>query len=231
MGHFGKLVRFVRLNMRGGSIGIEFIATYRFPDAVREKFAHAHPELDDEAHTQVFEGLKSYFAVCAVAPGAIAGMPSRIVEGAWHTFMQFTRDYAAFCECAFGRPLHAPDDAGGSDTARAALGHTWRVACAREHIDARRASRLPLLFAIDRRLKVPNGRYYALNDTDAEAARCLLGAASIVYLAAAMAGLGNDADGIFLLPHGDAAPDALGEITGGGDLGDVSGGGDFGGTA
>jgi len=233
MGQVGRLVRYFRLSMLGRSTGIAFIEAYEFPELVHTKFAQAHPELDADAHAQVFDALKAYFAACVVAPNAIAGMPSRIVDGAWHTFMLFPRDYAAFCERAFGRFPHAPDDTGADDDAKTALDHTWRVACARERIDARQASRLPLLFAIDRRLKVPDGRYYALNDTDAVAARRLLGATSIVYLAAVMGGAGAPygTDGLFLSPYGDAAPDAIGDIASIGDIGDPGGGGDLGGAA
>ena len=186
---------------------LSFIAEYRFPRAVLMRFAAAHPTLDAAAHAQVFAGLRDYFAICAADPRTRAGMPSAIVDDAWHTFILSTRDYTAFCERAFGGYLHhAPADAAGNEDD---IGHTWRLACAREQISPTSPSRLPRLFAIDRDLAVPGARYYALNETDAERTRQMMGNSAMVSLAIAFGMLDSWTDPIFremheLAPHHDA---------------------------
>jgi hypothetical protein len=39
-------------------------------------------------------------------PSARLSMPSVLVDDMWHKFLLHTRDYAAFCDAAFGRFLH-----------------------------------------------------------------------------------------------------------------------------
>ena len=175
----------------------------------------------------MFEALKSFFGVHALAPGGIAGVPSRIVEDAWQTFAR-SPDYARFCERAIGHHL-APAPA----TERA-LARTWAVACAREGIEPRRPSRLPRLFAIDRELRVPNGRYYALNDSDSEMARRMLGVSALVMIAGTLTVGETDApglwDGALADAHLiDALPGHAGDmaVADGGDFA----GGDFGGSS
>ena len=40
---------------------------------------------------------------------------------------------------------------------------TWRIACAKEDIDPKVLDRLPLIFAINAMLSIPNGFTYELN--------------------------------------------------------------------
>lgn len=163
---------------------LAFIETYRFPDAVQARFAAEHPDFDAEERADVFEGLRDYFAICAADPDGRAGMPSRIVDEAWHTFILFTREYADFCERAFGGFLHhAPSGPAGNDND---LRRTWAIACARENIPAVNSPRLPRLFGIDRRLKVKGGRYYALNQNDADYARRMMGMDIALIMAAGL---------------------------------------------
>lgn len=237
MGPFERIHRYFRTRVLPYFSGdrrlarMAFIDSYRFPDAVLARFAAEHPALDEEARARVFTALKAYFSVCAVAPDMIAGMPSRIVDKAWHTFALFPREYEAFCERAFGCVLHTtPDETmAGSERSEAALHHTWRVVCARERIDARQPSRLPSLFAIDRRLKVADGRYWTLNDTDEEAARQMLGAVAILHIASIVSGAAGwtDAEGMYAaLSPVDGFSALSVDFGGGGDFaGDMGGGG------
>ncbi|MCD6074767.1 MAG: hypothetical protein K0Q70_1650 [Rhodospirillales bacterium] len=174
---------------------LAFIETYRFPVAVQARFAAEQPDFNDEERRLVFDALKDYFAICAADPAHRAGMPSRIVDEAWHTFILFTRDYTEFCGRAFGAYLHhAPAGAAGNDDD---VRHTWRVACARENIPATNPPRLPRLFGIDRQLAVPGARYYALNETDADRTRRILGANATISLAMAFGLLDSWNDPIF----------------------------------
>ena len=216
---------------------LAFIETYRFPADVQSRFAAEHPDLDAEDRTQVFDALKDYFAICAADPGRRTGMPSRIVDEAWHIFILSTRDYTDFCRRAFGGYLHhAPSDAAGDDEA---LRHTWRLACARENIPVTNPPRLPRLFGIDRELAIPKARYYALNETDADRTLQMMGANAIVTLAMAFGILESWNDPVFremsevalrdnpAIPGGDgvAFADAGGSDGGNGGGRSCSGGG------
>lgn len=66
--------------------------------------------------------VRRFLAVCAAAP---AGMPIGMagpVDDAWHTFLLFTRDYAAFCEAMGGFVHHVPDTDAASH-ARSSAGY------------------------------------------------------------------------------------------------------------
>jgi hypothetical protein len=99
-----------------------------------------------------------------VAGKRFVSMPSQVVDDAWHAFILFTRGYQSFCQRAFGRFLHhTPAEAMRSQTqAQDGIRRAWRLACLREGIDPGRPERLPLLFAIDGLLGIPNGFRYDL---------------------------------------------------------------------
>jgi hypothetical protein len=89
-------------------------------------------------------------------------MPSVVVDDLWHELVLHTRDYADFCDAAFGRFLHHVPDPAMSTPAAArnrdtALLATLRLARQDERCDP---GRLPLLFRVDRELAVPDGRRY-----------------------------------------------------------------------
>jgi hypothetical protein len=52
----------------------------------------------------LFQDLKRFLALCAGTSVPLA--PPRIVDQAWHQFILFTRDYAAFCNEFCGRFIH-----------------------------------------------------------------------------------------------------------------------------
>lgn len=97
----------------------------------------------------------------------MVAMPSQAVDVAWHEFILFTKDYQKFCKRAFGRFLHhTPAEAMPSPTtAQRGIKNTWKIACMRQNITAHKATRLPLLFALDSRLEIPDGFSYTLNCT------------------------------------------------------------------
>ncbi|GAA3070652.1 glycine-rich domain-containing protein [Streptosporangium carneum] len=68
-----------------------------------------HPELGEVAEP-IMEQALAFLATCAANPGADLG-PSEQVDVGWHTFILYTRDYAAFCQRTAGRFIHhTPDD-------------------------------------------------------------------------------------------------------------------------
>lgn len=66
---------------------------------------------------------------------------------------------------ALGRFLHhTPAEAMESPTAaQAGIKTAWKISCFREKIQPKSASKLPLLFAMDAALKIPDGFKYSLD--------------------------------------------------------------------
>jgi hypothetical protein len=148
-----------------------FFARYEFP---AELTARLQQRLRDPASVwRVLLGLRTWFRVLMRADGEDIAMPSKLVDEAWHEFLLFTREYAEFCQRAFGRFLHHQPAAGPVSRGR---GAAWWFSCAEAGIDPRRPTRLPLLFAIDAELGVENGCHYDLA-TQAAMARASYGAA------------------------------------------------------
>lgn len=106
--------------------------------------------------------------MCNQAKRKLVSMPSQVVDDAWHEFILFTRTYKSFCQKALGRFLHhTPTEAMRTQTmAQDGIKRAWRLACAKEQINPRHASKLPLIFAIDSMLQIPNGFTYVLNCED-----------------------------------------------------------------
>ncbi|MEQ1830704.1 MAG: hypothetical protein ABL921_32435, partial [Pirellula sp.] len=160
---------------------LRFIEKYRFPTGLPQKIAKRRLELTSVQIDQVLEALREYFRVCllARAPGGTpVGMPSRVVDDAWHEFILFTREYHHFCESAFGRFLHhTPHDKGTSkNEANHQLARTWgftnRTSASNDRLaqlgatGVAAASSVPLLFAIDEMLGISDGQFYTDNDVE-----------------------------------------------------------------
>ncbi len=95
-------------------------------------------------------------------------MPSLIVDAAWHHFILHTIEYHNFCKKAFGRRFnHTPNSSieNPKDIA-IELKRTWRIACNIENIKPKYPTRIPLLFALDSKLKIEKGNYYELIENE-----------------------------------------------------------------
>lgn len=152
-----------------------FIQTYKFPTSLRTKLLMKHPELDSAGIDLTLRGLRQYFLVCLVANAANAantanaakgkmhmGMPSRIVDDAWHEFILISRAYSDFCQRAFGAYLHHAPEATLPTRLDDALANTLRQF---RNTSAGAAGwamigGVPLLFAIDRALAIPQGYHH-----------------------------------------------------------------------
>jgi hypothetical protein len=135
------------------------IDTAPLPASVIARFRADHPVGDDQM-ALIDAGLRQWFLLALEFPHHGLGMPSRAVDDLWHEFVLHTRDYAAGCEAALGRPLHhVPDgpvvEAGA---AHERLARTYRAVCVLERIDPGRPARVPLLFAVDARVGVPGAQ-------------------------------------------------------------------------
>jgi hypothetical protein len=190
-----------------------YLAAFRFPLTVARKVKAAYPHLDDDQVARVLEGLREYFAICAMAGGRLVSMPSQVVDVAWHEFILFTRAYEKFCQAALGRFLHhVPAEAmQAPQQAQDGIKRAWRLSCARAGIDPQAPAALPLLFAIDQELNIADGFKYALDCSQ---------------LAAANGGCGGGYCASHIGCGGGCAGDSGGSSDGGSDGGGGCGGGD-----
>jgi len=86
----------------------KFIESYAYaPDFISK----LQGELGDRATVlRALEGLDAWFVACLYAEDRMIGMPSKIVDVAWHEFILRTREYTTFCQRAFGAYLHHTPD-------------------------------------------------------------------------------------------------------------------------
>jgi hypothetical protein len=139
---------------------IAYVSGYAFPGVLREKLREEHPDLTEREAAAVLEGLRAWFMVALHADGATIGMPSRVVDDAWHTFILLTRHYAEFCDEAFGRFLHhAPTELLDTPT-EDGLRRTLHIAeSLPPHLLAGAAGAM-VLFTIDEELGIEGGHTY-----------------------------------------------------------------------
>jgi hypothetical protein len=135
------------------------VDAYRFPAAVRQRFAAEHDGLSQAGIDQVEAATRQWFRLAARHPRAKLSMPSLIAASLWSEQARQSADYDAFCSQAFGRafPPPPPPAAGPSGASAAALADTFRHA--RQDEDCAPTA-LPLLFRIDQQLAVPGGHRY-----------------------------------------------------------------------
>jgi hypothetical protein len=147
---------------------LTYIESYRFHESIKSKLQQKYPTLTNEQLDLVFRGLRDYFYICNRSGKKMISMPSRIVDDAWHEFILFTRTYKTFCLKALGRFLHhTPAEAMKTPTlAQEGIKRAWRIACSKEGISPKNPVRLPLIFALDSMLNIPNGFRYSINCRD-----------------------------------------------------------------
>jgi hypothetical protein len=158
----------------------QYIRSFMFPRGVFDKLMAARPGLEANDLQLVARGMRQFFLTFLKSGGKRVAMPSQVVDDLWHEFILFTRDYQVFCKAAFGKFLHhAPAvKMGDIKSDNEGLRRVWWFSCLEENIDPRRATRLPLLFAIDHKLGIDNGFVYDLDCRRKPAAEA--GAATIV---------------------------------------------------
>lgn len=149
-----------------------YVERFVFPATVKRKLAEAYPHLDAQQLSLILKGLREYFLVTQMARKKMVAMPSRAVDIAWHELILCTHAYAVFCQKAFGYFLHhTPAEAmAAPHVARNGLKLAWKLACQRAGINPLRPDAIPLLFAIDSQLQIPNGFFYHLPSMGADMA-------------------------------------------------------------
>jgi hypothetical protein len=104
-----------------------FILGYEFPAHIAARVRKRLPGVRESDWPLVEQGLREWFVCCAWRWNLILGIPSRVVDEAWHEFILDTRAYARFCEEAFGEYLHHTPDEAMQAPMGDALGETVRA--------------------------------------------------------------------------------------------------------
>jgi hypothetical protein len=156
----------VLTRLRNGRAGrrIDQIDGFSFPAGVRHHVGLRHPDLSHDDIRQAEAAARQWFRLVARDPRARLWMPSVVVDHLWHELTRHEREYAAFCDAAFGRPLpHQPETAAGeANAAQRAVALLTTLRLARR--DGNHGSDdLPLLFRVDHELRVRNGNRYLVD--------------------------------------------------------------------
>ncbi len=135
-----------------------FSDAYQFPAAVKERVGKQYPHLSDDQLSLVMEGLRQYFKLLGRANNETVSMPSRAVDVAWHEFILFTQAYKEFCQQGIGRFIyHTPvEEMTSPAELEKGMKKAWFLACELHGINHLSPTKLPLLFAIDGALNIPN---------------------------------------------------------------------------
>jgi uncharacterized membrane protein YgcG len=150
-----------------------FIRQYAFPSGLKYKLDQAYPALSDAQIRQVLEGLRAWFLLIAANPSTTFGMPSKAVDTAWHEFILLTKNYAAFCDLAFGKFLHHAPHNGDVRAEQDGLASTWGgragligAGALAGGLGAASLVSARDLFEIDRSLGIPDGLVYSESDLE-----------------------------------------------------------------
>jgi hypothetical protein len=213
-------------NLRMKSRREQMVRGLMFPPGVFEKFKQKYPDFDAKQVQLVARGLRQFFLAYLKSGCRRVAMPSQVVDDLWHEYILFTREYANFCRLAFGQFLHHTPAVKMSD-ARAnneGLRRVWWYCCIEENINPRKATRLPLLFVLDRKLGVSNGFYYDLDCRRVRAKEVETGAPASTQCATDFSDHGIDGSTQGLGDDRDAATDSSGADGPGHDGGGCGGG-------
>ena len=145
------------------SVRADYIRTYTFPPALYEKLRKRRPELALKDCQLVGRALRQFFLAYLQGGCRYVSMPSQVTDDLWHELILYTRFYDNFCKKAFGGFLHHTPAVVLSRNKQnnSGLRRIWWLTCREENINPRKPSRLPLLFAIDKKLNIADGFVYA----------------------------------------------------------------------
>lgn len=138
------------------------IRGFMFPKGLFEKLREHHPALSMKDCQLVSQGLRQFFLGHLKSGRQYVAMPSQVADDLWHEFILYTKNYEQFCKGAFGRFLHHTPAVVLSQGQQgdAGIRRSWHFACQEENINPKSPTRLPLLFALDSKLHIPNGFVY-----------------------------------------------------------------------
>ena len=213
----------------------EFIRTYRWPPGLLDRLEKHRSGIERKDTALVSRGLRQFFIAYLMSGRRYVSMPSQVADDLWHEFILYTREYHAFCRRAFGGFLHHTPAVVLSEHRKSneGLRRVWWYCCRYESIDPVNPTRLPLLFALDSKLNIPDGFVYhpqceELRKNGSGAAYCGgdFADSSIDGSSAGFGDAGNDGSS-----HGGGGHGGHGDAGGGhgGDGGGGDGGGGCGG--
>ncbi|MEU7752716.1 hypothetical protein [Micromonospora sp. NPDC049171] len=138
------------------------VADLQFPASGRERLRNRYPHLGADDIVLVETATRQWFRLVVRHPGAKLSVPSVVVDDLWQALTLHTRDYAAFCDAAFGRLLHhQPGPATGGDPPNAERGSLLLATLSHARRDeGGDPTSLPLLFRVDQELRIPDGKRY-----------------------------------------------------------------------
>ncbi len=142
---------------------LEFIKNYRFPAPLRSKLMMKYSNLNEKNLSEAETGLRQFFAACLMANAVknkklSLGMPSKLVDEAWHAFILMSREYQQFCDKAFGKFLHHTPHELMKVGREKSLNETWHhVMNVRPQPTAWFIGAAPLLFLMDERSMIGEG--------------------------------------------------------------------------
>ena len=170
-----------------------YVRSYMFPPGLLAAFGKKHAQLDLKGRQLVARALRQFFLAYLKGGRRHVAMPSQVTDDLWHEFILYTRNYQDFCRRAFGGLLHhTPAVVLGPDRQNnTGLRRVWWHACLEENINPRKPTRLPLLFALDKKLGVAGGFVYAL-DCNALQRQTANGSATVIHCGADFGGTSFD---------------------------------------
>lgn len=203
------------------------------PQWLKRKLREAHPGMSVKDAALVERGLRQFFLACHRSKGKFVAMPSRAVDTMWHDFILHTQGYRDWCALALGRFLHhTPAEAlAGEAKHNDGLRRAWFWSCKDEAINPRHPTRLPLLFALDAKLAIPNGFRYEADCKDI-ARRSRAGAdpsTGVIYCGTSFSDGSASGDSAGFGGEASTGSEGSGSSDGGSDGGGSCGGGGCGG--
>jgi len=207
-----------------------YIRSFTLPPRLFEPLRVQHPHLDLKHCQLVAQGLRQFFMAYLKSGQRYVSMPSQVVDDLWHEFILHTREYQEFCDKAFGQFLHHTPAAvlgqGAEKKSDNGLRRCWWFACHDENINPSKATRLPLLFALDAKLKIANGFHYVVDCQSLQRVTQSGATTTIVHCGSELYSVGTDSDsGSSFDSDGSRADGDSGSSDGGGDSGGCGGGG------
>lgn len=145
-----------------------FIRDEPLPPGLFDKLRKKRPELTLKDCQLVARALRQFFLAYLKGGRRPVAMPSQVVDELWHEFILYTRHYQRFCGHAFGGFLHHTPAVvlGKERRSNEGLRRCFWWSCREEHINPRAPTRMPLLFAIDAKLKIADGYFYVPDCSD-----------------------------------------------------------------
>lgn len=143
---------------------VAYIRTFPLPAGLFDRLRKTRPELTLKDCQLVSQALRQFFMAYLKSRRRFVAMPSQVADDLWHEFILYTKNYELFCKHAFGQFLHHTPAVVLSTAHQnnAGLRRCWWHTCRDENINPRDPTRLPLLFALDAKLKIVDGfRYVA----------------------------------------------------------------------